>query len=187
MSRLPRHSSVLIGPALPPAPAPSQAPGNRPQQRVTLSVAAASGARRPIAAGAHRPPANAASRADAPTGNGIAGNGIEWARAASGIAKVNEVGRARIGRVQGRVGPSAFPPDGTKPNGLSGEIFSFLAPTLRDFGVLRGDRQQLALERLERRLAGLDGTVAREAARVIREALRSLAQLREIQNSLIRG
>lgn len=183
MSRLPRQSSVLIGSALPPAPPPRQAPGNRAQQRVTLAVDAASGARRPIAGDAHRQPANAAFRADAPTGNGI-----ESARAASGIAKVNKVDRARFDGVQAPVGPAAFPPDGVKPKGLSGEIFNFLAPTLRDSGVLRGDRQQAVLEELlEKRLAGLDGTVAREAARVIREALRSLVQLREIQNSLIRG
>jgi hypothetical protein len=149
---------------------------------VTLAVAATSGVRRPIAADARRPPVNPAFGAGAPTGNGI-----EWARAAPGIGKVNEVGRARFERVQGRVGPSAFSSDGAKPNGLSGELFAFLAPAMRDAGVLRADRQQAALELLQKRAAGLEGTVAREAAQVIREALRSLVQLREIQNSLIKG
>jgi hypothetical protein len=182
MSRLPRQSGVGVGVALPQASQPNQAAGSRPQQRVSLAVAAASGTRRPLA-DAHRPPTHAAApRPGAPTGKSI-----EWARAASQVAGVNEVGRAGFERVQGRVGSSAFPSDGAKPNGLSGEIFSFLAPALRDPGVLRSDRQQAALELLEKRLAGVDGTVAHEAARVIREALRSLVRLGEHQNSLIRG
>jgi len=115
-----------------------------------------------------------------------AGKGIERARAASDIPAVNEVGRAQFDRVR-RAGISALASDRAAPQGLSGEIFAFLAPTLRDSGVLRADRQQAALELLEKRLAGLDGSVAVEAARVIREALRSVVQLRDIQNSLIRG
>jgi hypothetical protein len=183
MSRLPRQSGVGVGGALPQAPPPSQASGNRPQQRVTLAVAAVSEPRRPIA-DAHRLPTHAAvaPRPEAPTGKST-----EWARATSEIAGVNEVGRAGFDRVQGRTGPPAVPSHGAKPHGLSGEIFAFLAPSLRDSGVLRADRQQVALEQLEKRLAGLGGTVAHEAARVIREALRSLVQLREIQNSLIQG
>jgi hypothetical protein len=182
MSRLPRQSGVHVGAAPPQALPPSQAAGNRLQQRVSPAVTADQGTRRHIAADAYRPRTHAAPpRSDAPTGMGI-----EWTRAVSEIAEANAVGRAGFAPLQRRAGRS-FPSDQTRPQGLSGEIFSFLAPAVRDSGVLRADRQQAALEALEKSLAGLDGSVAHEAARVIRGALRTLVQLREVQNSLIRG
>jgi hypothetical protein len=184
MSRLPRQAGVRVGGALPQVPPPGQASGPRAQLRASVSLAApaATATRRPISADALRPPPIpvAAPRPDT-------GRAVERppAAAAPEITEIRQVSRAVFDRAQGRAGAAASDP--ARPQGLSGELFCFLAPSLRDAGILRADRQQAALEQLEKHLAGLNGSVALEAVQVIRGALRSLAQLRDTQNSLIKG